>query len=209
MYNMKKKLEIGALYNPKTLKPIKYVVTPAVAGLMYPEAPLFTGTEEECKEFVKNYKEEKPKRKLSLIQTIKYLAITKYYEHIFPIFSSKLEKERMQVAAFIVEAKNTKHWSRYQVALQTLKFGLRQAPDVTTVIKSANGVERKITTQGDSVTIEKGACPQGPVEVVPEVQAAIEALEAEAKNLKPWTGGSSPEAAFPLSLTDEILNEGK
>ena len=150
-----------------------------------------------------------PKRKLTLLQKIKFISIAKYYEHIFPIFSSELEKERMQVAAFIIEAKDTKHWSKYQTALQTLKFGPRQAPNVTTIIKSANGVTRKITTQGDSVTIEKGACPQGPVVPVPEVQAAIEALEAEAKNPQPWTGESSPEAAFPLELTDKILNDGK
>jgi len=205
---MKKKFTIGALHDPKTLKPIKYVVTP-ITDALFPEAPLFTGTEEECKEFVKNYKGEKSKNKLSLLQKIKFILVVKYYEHILPIFSNELEKERMQVAAFIIEAKNTKHWKKYQTALQTLKFGPRTAPDVTTIIKSENGVERKITVKGDSVTIEKGACPQGPVEVVPEVKATIEALEAEAKNPQPWTGESNPEAAFPLELTDKILNNGK
>lgn len=152
---------------------------------------------------------EKTKSKLTWSQTLKYIAIAKYYEYIFPIFSDELDKERMQVAAFIIEAKNTKHWKRYQTALQTLKFGPKVAPDVTTTIKSENGVERKITVQGDSVRIEKGACPQGAVTPIPEVQATIEALEAEAKNPKPWTGEASPEKAFPLDLTDKILNEGK
>ena len=127
----------------------------------------------------------------------------------FPLFSHKLEKERMQVAAFIIDPKDTKHWKKYQTALQTLKFGPRTAPDVTATIKSENGVERKITKQGDSITIEKGACPQESVTPIPEVQATIEALEAEAKNPKPWTGEASPEKAFPLDLTDKILNEGK
>lgn len=206
---MKKKFRISALLEPGVSEPVMYVVTPVATSVMDVPTPFFTGTEDECKNFVKNYKGEKPKSKVNLIQKIKLVAIIKYYERIFPIFSSELEKERMQVAAFIVEAKNTKHWKRYQVALQTLKFGPRQAPDVTTVIKSANGVERKITTQGDSVTIEKGACPQGPVEVIPEVQATIEALAAEAKNPQPWTGEASPEKAFPLGLTDKIINESK
>lgn len=192
---MKKKFTIGALHDPKTLKPIKYVVTP-VTDALFPGTPLFMGTEEECKEFVKNYKEEKSKSRLTFFQKIKYIAIAKYYEYIFPIFSDELEKERMQVAAFIIDAKNTKHWSKYQTALQTLKFGPRQAPDVTTIIKDANRAAPKVLKQE-------------PVVPVPEVQAAIDALVAEAKNPQPWTGAATLEEGYPLNLTDKIINESK
>lgn len=161
---------------------------------------------------------EKTTGKLSWFQTLKYTAIVKYYEHIFPLFSNELEKERMQVLAFMAEVRDTKHWKKYQRALKTLKFGYEQPLNgstvikntdgsITTVTKSANGVTTEITTQGNSLTIKKGACPQESVTPIPEVQATIEALEAEAEGQKPWTGESDPEKAFPLPLTDEILNQ--
>lgn len=163
---------------------------------------------------------EKTKSKLSWTQTLKYTLIVKYYEHIFPLFSNELEKERMQVLASMTEVRDTKHWKKYQRALKTLKFGYEQPLNgatvtknadgsITTVTKSANGVTTEITTNGTSFKIEKGACPQGPVTPVPEVQATIEALETEMKNPQPWTGETSPEKAFPLNLTDQIINESK
>jgi len=206
---MKKKLEIGVLYDPKTLKPTKYVVTPSLGSGVFPEAPLFTGTKEECKEFVKNYKEEKSKNRLTFFQTIKYIGIVKYYEHIFPLFSDKLEKERMQVSAFIVDAWDTKHWSKYQTAKRMLKFGyteiLGKVENLTTVIKDLNTGKTTELPKKEAPEVK----PKEPVVPVPEVQATIEALEAEMKNPQPWTGASKPEEAFPLELTDKILKNGK
>lgn len=149
------------------------------------------------------------KKKLSLLQTIKYIGIAKYYEHIFPLFSDKLEKERMQVSAFIVDAKDTKHWSKYQTAKRLLKFGytetLGKVDNSTAVIKDLS--------TGKVTELPKKEAPKAkqkePVVPIPEIQEQIEALEAEIKNPQPWTGASKPEEAFPLELTDKILKDGK
>lgn len=149
------------------------------------------------------------KKKLSLFQTVKYIAIAKYYEHIFPLFSDKLEKERMQVIAFLVETKDTEHWSRYQTAKRMLKFGytetLGKVENLATTIKDLNTGKTTELPKKEAPEVK----PKEPVVPVPEVQATIEALEAEMKNPQPWTGASKPEEAFPLNLTDKILKDGK
>ena len=120
---------------------------------------------------------EKAKSELTRLETLKYIIIVKYYEHIFPIFSDELGKERMQVLAFMIKVKDTKHWKKYQRALKTLKFGYRQPLDGTTVIKNANGSITTITKGTNGITTE--ITTQESTAPVTEVQAAIEALDFE------------------------------
>jgi len=120
---------------------------------------------------------EKAKSELTRLETLKYIIIVKYYEHIFPIFSDELGKERMQVLAFMIKVKDTKHWKKYQRALKTLKFGYRQPLDGTTAIKNVDGSITTITKGTNGITTE--ITTQESIVPVPEVQVAIEVLDFE------------------------------
>lgn len=118
---------------------------------------------------------EKTKSELTRLETLKYIVIVKYYEYIFPIFSDELSKERMQVLAFMIKVKDTKHWKKYQRALKTLKFGYRQPLDGTTVIKNADKSITTITKSANGVTTETTV--QESTAPVPKIQTAIETLD--------------------------------
>jgi hypothetical protein len=120
---------------------------------------------------------EKAKSELTRLETLKYIIIVKYYEYIFPIFSDELGKERMQVLAFMIKVKDTKHWKKYQRALKTLKFGYRQPLDGATVIKNVDGSITTITKGTNGITTE--ITTQESILPVPEVQVAIEVLDFE------------------------------